>query len=149
MAKAKTDDRRRPERVATRVREELSRVLIKELTDPRLVGVVITRVAATDDLSIVRVGITVMGDDKKQSRAKIAVKTLDSISGGLRKRMAPTLEMRRVPNLRFVVVDSGDRVATLDGLLAEVGAELKASRVQEAARAREAAEQAQGQGEST
>ncbi len=123
--KRKTDDRRRPERVASRVREELASILTRDLADPRLSLVVIARVTATDDLSQVRVGISSLDDDEKQSHAKSAVKVLASIGPSLRAKLAPKLGMRRVPTLQFVVASAGDAVGRLDALLAEVSQEVK------------------------
>lgn len=124
--KRKTDDRRRPERVASRVREELASILTRDLADPRLSLIVIARVAATDDLSMVRVGISSLSDDGAQTQAKAAVKVLTSITPTLRAKLAPKLGMRRVPVLKFVVASAGDEVGRLDSLLAEVSHELKA-----------------------
>jgi ribosome-binding factor A len=119
------NDRRRPERVASRVREELASLLTRELADPRLRLVVISRVFVTDDLSLVRVGITALDDDASQTHAKTAVKVLASITPSLRAKLAPKLGMRRVPALQFTVVTSGDDAARLDALLAEVAQDLE------------------------
>jgi ribosome-binding factor A len=127
MAKTKTDDRRRPERVASRVREELAAILARELADPRLSRVVLARVDATDDLSLVRVALTVLGDDERQTQANSAVKILGPLTPTLRARLAPRLGMRRVPVLQFRVLAAGDAATKLDSLLAEVSQEIRAS----------------------
>jgi ribosome-binding factor A len=124
MKHRKTDDRRRPERVASRVREELTALLARELEDPRLSRLVIARVRATDDLSIVRVAVSVLGDDEAQSAAHAAAKVLASITPSLRAKMAPKLGMRRVPALQFQVALTHDADARIDSLLAEVSREL-------------------------
>lgn len=123
--KRKTDDRRRPERVASRVREELASLLTRDLADPRLSLIVISRVHATDDLSLVRIGIASLDDDASQSHAKAAVKVLSSIAPAIRAKLAPKLGMRRVPTLQFVVSTSADEAGRLDALLAEVSHDLK------------------------
>jgi ribosome-binding factor A len=46
------------------------------------------------------------------------------MEGGLRKRMAPRLAMRRVPSLRFEVDRGRDEAERLDALLMEVSKEL-------------------------
>jgi ribosome-binding factor A len=123
--KRKTDDRRRPERVASRVREELAAILTRDMADPRLSLIVITRVRATDDLSQVRVGIASLDDDASQSHAKTAVKVLASITPSLRAKLAPKLGMRRVPVLQFAVASAEDAEGRLDALLAEVSQDSK------------------------
>jgi ribosome-binding factor A len=127
-SKRKTDDRRRPERVASRVREELASLLTRELADPRLSLVVISRVHVTDDLSMVRVGISTLDDDASQAHAKAAVKVLASITPSLRAKLAPKLGMRRVPVLQFVVATSADEAGRLDALLAEVSHDLQGAK---------------------
>jgi|LNFM01.1.fsa_nt_gb ribosome-binding factor A len=127
MNKRKTDDRRRPERVASRVREELAALMTRDLSDPRLNNVVIARVHATDDLSLVRVGVSALDDDDTQSRARTAVKVLASITSTLRTKLAPKLGMRRVPALEFRVANASDPDARIDSLLAEVSRELSTS----------------------
>jgi ribosome-binding factor A len=126
MAKSKTDDRRRPERVASRVREELAALLSRDLADPRLSLVVLARVTATDDLSLVRVGVKVLGDDPGQASAKAAARVLKEITPTLRAKLAPKLGMRRVPALEFRVLLEGDEATRLDALLAEVSREVRA-----------------------
>ena len=46
---------RRPERIAELVLRELSALIVRELRDPRLRGVTLTRVVVTDDLRHCRV----------------------------------------------------------------------------------------------
>jgi ribosome-binding factor A len=125
MATSKTDDRRRPERVASRVREEITAALSRDLFDPRLSGVVVSDVHVTDDLSIAHVGLVVIGDDAEATRAEAARRVLTSLEGGLRKRLAPRLGMRRVPALKFRVDRGREEAARLDALLHEVSEELK------------------------
>jgi ribosome-binding factor A len=126
MATSKTtEDRRRPERVASRVREEITAALNRDLSDPRLAGVVVSDVQVTDDLSLADVSIVVMGDDEAMSRAEGARKVLAKLEGGLRKRLAPRLGMRRVPSLRFRTDHGRAEVERLDSILHEVSEELK------------------------
>ena len=127
MPTTKPDDRRRPERVATRVKEELSTALSRDLNDPRLENVTLTSVHVTDDLGMARIAIVVLGDDDKNSKAFAACKVLRALEGGLRKRLATRLSMRRVPTLHFDVAQGREQASRLDSLLHEVGRELKGS----------------------
>lgn len=124
-ARPKTkSDGRRPERVASRVREALAFILSKDLTDPRLALINIARVEATPDLAMVRVGITVLGDDEAQKKANDAVTILTSIAPSLRARLAPSLGMRHVPKLVFKPLRA-DGGARLEQLLEEISQELR------------------------
>lgn len=119
-------DGRRPERVSARVREELALILARDLSDPRLALINIARVEATPDLSLVRVGVTVLGDDNEQSKAADAVKVLSTIAPALRAKLAPVLGMRHVPKLLFKPLRA-DGGARLERLLDEVARELAVS----------------------
>jgi ribosome-binding factor A len=121
----KPDDRRRPERVASRIRDEIASALRRDLTDPRLENVVLSEVRVTDDLSLARIAIVVLGDDRDGTRAVAAQKVLAKLEGGLRKRIATRLGMRRVPSLRFDVDRTRGEVERLDALLHEVGKDLQ------------------------
>lgn len=125
MPTTKPDDRRRPERVASRVKEEIATALGRDLSDPRLANVVLARVHVTDDLSQAHIAITVMGDDEAGKRAIAACKVLQRLEGGLRKRIATKLSMRRVPSLKFSVLTGREESTRLDSLLSEVEYELK------------------------
>lgn len=125
MAASKTGDARRPARVAARIRAELATAIGQELGDPRLAGVVVAGVEVTDDLSLARVAIVVLNDEPSGAAAKRACRLLTRVEGGLRKRLAPRLGMRRVPTLRFEIDHGRDETRRLDALLHEVGDELR------------------------
>ncbi len=125
MPTTKPDDRRRPERVASSVKEEIATALRRDLDDPRLANVVLAHVHVTDDLSQAHIAVTVIGDDAKATRARAACQVLRGLEGGLRKRLASRLSMRRVPTLRFEVDSGREGASRLDGLLAEVALDLK------------------------
>ena len=123
----KGDANRRPERVASRMQQELARVLAQDFTDPRLKDVVVAGVTVTDDLSLARVAFVVMGDDADGSRARAARKVLQTLTGAVRAKLAPRLGMRRVPTVQFDLDVGREEVMHLDSLLHEVSEELKKS----------------------
>ncbi|MBL8604793.1 MAG: ribosome-binding factor A [Myxococcales bacterium] len=121
----KIDPHRRAGRVAARIQQELSAILLRDFDDPRLRELVISSVEVTDDLSLARVRYVIMGEDADGRRALTAGKRLGSLAPSLRVKLAPRLEMRRVPVLSIehdAHLHAGDG---LDKLLAEVATELK------------------------
>ena len=59
---------RRTERVASTIQQELAQIIMRELNDPRLVGMPsITRVKVSPDLSIADVYVTIMGTEGQQN----------------------------------------------------------------------------------
>jgi ribosome-binding factor A len=122
------EEHRRSERVAARIRETLAEALLRDLSDPRLRGVVLAGVRVTDDLSLATVELVVLEDDAERKKAEQACKVLRGLEGGLRKRLAPRLSMRRVPSLRFEVDRGREEASRLDRLLYEVSQESKGSK---------------------
>jgi len=92
---------RRTERVNELIRHELSDLLLRDLRDPRLDGLIsITRVEVTPDLSNARIYVSVMSETADQAEA---LKALNAAAGYLHKELVHRLEMRRVPFLSFVL----------------------------------------------
>lgn len=120
----KADPKRRSGRVAARIQSELATALAQDFNDPRLQGVVISAVRVTDDLSLARVGVLMLGDDPEGKRLKAAVARLEALSSAVRAALAPKLEMRRVPNFRFEAAAVRAEADSLEALLHEVGQEL-------------------------
>jgi ribosome-binding factor A len=90
---------RRTERVSELLREELSDLLLRELRDPRLDGLIsITRVELSPDLYNARVFVSVMSETADPDEA---LKALNAAAGFLHKELVHRLEMRRVPFLTF------------------------------------------------
>ena len=123
----KKRENHRVDRVSARVQEELSLTLLRDFTDPRLAGVVLSHVAMTDDLSYATVSFVVMGDGPDLARAKEAVKVLRKLSPALRAKLAGTLDIRRAPEVIFEVDTGREAVERLDKLLHEVETDLKRS----------------------
>ena len=73
-------------------------LLTREVHDPGIGFVTITRVQASADLQIALVFYTVLGDDK--SRAASA-KALDRAAPFLRRKIGERLRLKRVPELKF------------------------------------------------
>ncbi len=112
---------RRTDRVAGLLRQEISRLLMERLKDPRLEALVsITWVKISPDLRHASVGISVLGSPDRQQEA---LQGLESSAGFLHRELRQSLRMRSVPRLRFILdtaLQEGDRVQVLmDRLLTE------------------------------
>jgi ribosome-binding factor A len=78
-------------------------MLAREVHDPGIGFVTITRVQVTPDLQHARIHYTALGDDK--ARANTA-KALGRASGFLRRQIGSRLRLRRVPDLEFLFDES-------------------------------------------
>jgi ribosome-binding factor A len=93
----------RPDRVADQIRSEVASLLAREVHDPGIGFVTITRVQVTPDLQHARIHYTSLGDDK--ARAATA-KALGRASVFLRRQIGSRLRLRRVPELEFLYDES-------------------------------------------
>lgn len=109
----------RPERVADQIRGELASLLAREVHDPGIGFVTLTRVQISPDLSTARVWYTVLGDD--QTRAK-SMKALDRAAPFLRRQIGARLRLRRTPELRFIYDDSIAGQDRIEQILSELNA---------------------------
>jgi ribosome-binding factor A len=90
---------RRTERLASTIQQELGMMILRELSDPRLVGMPsITRVKVSEDLSIADVYVTVMGTPGQQTAA---LNALRHSAGLMRTRLTKDLSLRQAPFLKF------------------------------------------------
>jgi ribosome-binding factor A len=88
----------RPDRVADQIRSELASLLARDVHDPGIGFVTLTRVHISPDLQQARVNYTVLGDEKaRQSTAK----ALDRAAPFLRRQIGSRLRLKRVPELVF------------------------------------------------
>jgi ribosome-binding factor A len=109
---------RRTERVSELIRHELSDLLLRELRDPRLDGLIsITQVELTPDLYNARISVSVMSETADPGEA---VKALNAAAGFLHKELVHRLEMRRVPFLTFQIDKSIEEGAAVLAHLNEV-----------------------------
>jgi ribosome-binding factor A len=109
--------------VAEGIREYLGAVIATELSDPRLAGLVITRVEATADLGIADVYFRLMLNDGSAEAQRRAVQSLTRAAGRLRKGIGSRLQTKRTPELRFFYDSAPDKRARVDELLHEIAEE--------------------------
>ena len=120
-------DGRRGKRVAELLRAYLAELMRREVDDPRLAAVVITTVDVTDDLMSARIGVRLLvGDEDPKIRA-VVLKSLTKGAGRLRRLIAPRLELRRSPELRFHYDAGHDAARRVEELLHEIKADGVAS----------------------
>jgi ribosome-binding factor A len=109
---------RRTDRINGLLRQEISRLLSRDLNDPRLSGVVsITRVETSADLRVSRVYVSVLGDpDDKDS----VLKGISSAGGFIRREMRDRLSLRYIPDLRFTLDESMEEAQQVQRLMDQV-----------------------------
>lgn len=85
-----------------------------ELKDPRVRTTTITAVETTADLGHATVHVRTLGDEVSVEEA---IRGLESAAGYIRRRLGQELHLRRIPELRFEVDRTLERVRRIDELL--------------------------------
>ncbi len=90
------------ERIASLMEKEISMILQREAKDEILKSVVISFVEVTNDLSFAKVYFTCFDKDKKEE----TLKSLDNAKGFIRTELASRIDVRHVPELKFIFDES-------------------------------------------
>jgi ribosome-binding factor A len=113
-------DVKRSVRLSARVAKEIAWALGKDIRDPRVVDVTVTRVEMPDDLRAARVYVRLLTGGDDADRRKAAIVGLGRASGMLRKTIAGRLGLRVTPELSFFYDDGLDDLTRIEMLLEEV-----------------------------
>ncbi|MEO8070664.1 MAG: 30S ribosome-binding factor RbfA, partial [Acidobacteriota bacterium] len=113
----------RPQRVGEEIREELGVILAREVHDPGIGFVTLTRVTVSPDLQLARVYYTTMGDAKAKIETQRA---LDRATPFLRRHIGARVRLRRVPVLRFEFDESVEYQDRVERILLDLEAERQA-----------------------
>ena len=107
----------RPERVADQVRAEVSSMIARDLRDPGIGFVTITKVSVSPDLHHARVYYTTLGDPAAR---KATLSALTRASSFMRSQLGQRLRLRRAPELEFVFDESIAHQDRVEQLLQEL-----------------------------
>lgn len=89
---------RRTLQVGELLREELSDIIRREVSDPRVGFFSITEVEVTDDLRSARVFVSVLGSNREREETLTALRSAASF---IRFHLKPRLRIRSIPDLEF------------------------------------------------
>ncbi len=108
----------RAERVADLLREEVARMLLSEVKDPRIQGLVtVMSVKVTKDLRHANFFVSVLGG---VSGEKAAMKGLEKAKGFMRRNLGKRLRMRRIPELHFKLDETIRAQENIERLLQKI-----------------------------
>jgi ribosome-binding factor A len=106
------------ERMAGRIRQILSELLLREVGDPRLQMVSITEVQLDEEMQFARV--YVIGDEFSQEEVMPA---LERAKGFLRREVGKRVRLRKTPELAFRWDSRFEEGARIDELIDSLGIE--------------------------
>jgi ribosome-binding factor A len=107
----------RLQRIADRIRQELSEMLIREISDPRLQQIFVTDVRVDRELAFADIYVSAI---EGAERSKEVLAGLKSASGFLRRALAGRVELRTFPRLRFHWDPTPENADHIEQLLAQL-----------------------------
>jgi ribosome-binding factor A len=113
----------RPDRVGEEIRHELGNLLTRQVQDPGIGFVTLTRVKVSPDLQMARVYYTLLGDPKQR---RDTARALERATPFLRRQIGRRLRLRRVPELRFQFDESVEHQDRIERILLDLDAERRA-----------------------
>jgi ribosome-binding factor A len=107
----------RLQRIADRIRQELSEMLVRELSDPRLALIYVTDVKVDRELAYADVFVSAL---EGQERSKEVLAGLESASGFIRRTLAGRVDLRVFPRFRFHWDPTPENANHVEKVLAEL-----------------------------
>ncbi len=107
----------RTQRIAERIREELSEMLINTITDPRLQWVSVTDVRVDRELAYAN--IFVSAPDGSERKDEI-LEGFSSAQGFIRRQLAQRVDIRSFPQLRFHWDPTPENAERIEQLIASL-----------------------------
>lgn len=89
---------RRADRVAELIHQEMCRILLRQIGDPRLRQVTITRIRLSADLRCAKIYVSMLGDEEQISQT---LKGLERAKRFIRGELGRNLKLRYTPELIF------------------------------------------------
>jgi len=107
----------RAQRIADRIHEELSGIILMEVSDPRITSAYITKVRVDNELSYANIYVSAMEGSEE---ADCILEGLNHASGYLRRELAQRIQLRHFPRLRFYWDPSPEHADRIDQLIASL-----------------------------
>ena len=104
------------ERISDALIEQISYIINNEVKNKDINFVTITDVKVTNDLSYAKVYYTVLDETKKELTAK----ALKSASGFIRHELRERVDIRQIPELKFIYDQSIEYGQKIDNILEEI-----------------------------
>ena len=113
--------------MAAQLRQEIARLISRDLGDPRLEGLVVANVTMTGDLRMAKIfwRLAILHDPHEpaallEARRKDTQLALGRASGRLKRAITGRLQLRVVPELKFEYDAGQEKRDRIDQLLEEV-----------------------------
>jgi len=107
----------RQQQVARMLVAEISDIIRREMSDPRLGFATLVGAETSRDLRHARVYVSVLGDEEEQTRC---LEALNGAVGYIRSLLGPRMTMRYVPELSFRLDHTAESAQHIEALLRDL-----------------------------
>lgn len=107
---------RRCERLEESIKQEVSKIILYELKDPRIAFVTITKVDITADLKNAKVHISILGDDTTRKKT---LQAIEHATGFIQAKVGAQLQIKYTPVLTFCLDESVQKSLRISKLIDE------------------------------
>jgi len=114
----------RTSRIGEVLMRELAQMIQQEVSDPRVGMVTVSHVDVTSDLKYAKVYITRLAGDDSEQDVKQCLEGLSRASGFLKRGIAKRVDIRTIPELKFVYDTSLEHGFHMDELIAKANRDL-------------------------
>lgn len=114
----------RQRRVAEQLARHISDLIQREIQDPRIGFVTVTRAQMSSDLRHAKVFVSLMGSEDERADSLAG---LQSAAGFVRRALGQRMQLRHTPEIRFLADESLDQAMRIESILAEFPEEDKPS----------------------
>jgi ribosome-binding factor A len=104
-------------RLNEQIKREISEILRRDVRDPRVAGVTVTRVDVSGDLWVARVFVRLAGTEEERAEG---VGGLEAAAPFVRRILGKELHIRRVPELQFREDRALDHATRIDRILKDL-----------------------------
>lgn len=112
--------KQRAERIADRIQQDLSQILLLESSDPRLVGISITDATVDRELNVANIYVSAI---EGSERAEEILSALHHARGYLRSALSARIDLRTFPQLRFHWDPTPEHADHMEKLFTQIRAE--------------------------
>jgi len=110
----------RVQRIAERIKQDLSELLLSEATDPRLAGVTVTGVTVDRELDYAKIYVSAVEGSERKAEILAG---LESARGFLRYQLSQRIDLRIFPKLVFNWDSTPERAERIERLIATLNEE--------------------------
>ena len=116
---------KRTDRIGEAIKEEISSIILQQVSDPRIQFVSITRVQVSADFHYAKVFFSVLGSEKERMQA---LEGLKSARGFIQRNLGRRIRLRYTPEITFKMDTSIDQGIHICELLREIKNKEEASK---------------------